>query len=331
MRPFAGVALVCLTAVSAAALSAVSVVGAGADGLSDTSLMKSADFSTAFSGGSASDRVTDDPDAPIRTGRFDDGPAPVIELAGAASAPASIVPPGAIPPGYAGQATAPTRMAAADAPPSPDSSGLIMARVLPRAQPVRGVSGTRMAALATPGARQAFRPDVTPLGMFAPGRRVSLSLTTEESPLNPGSGLSFGSRDSRQNLAARHIPAKSRLFDTRRLGVQVDVTPETRKEGRWFVFAATSGDAVGFNLFGAPSKTGRKRSSWSVEKLAEYGKIQLGLGWRKGPMQISGVATRREIGAYGQTREDTVFGLSFTISGGKRLPPPKARRGIPRE
>ncbi|NBB16799.1 hypothetical protein GVN21_15650 [Caulobacter sp. SLTY] len=321
MRPFAGVALVCLTAVTAAGLSAVSVVGAGADGLSDTSLMKSADFSSTFSGGSASDRVSDDPDAPIRTSRFDDGPPQQIELAGAAPVPAG----GAVPP------TAPIEMAAAEAPPAPDATGLIMARVLPSPQPARGVGGARMAALATPGPRQAFRPTMTPLGMFAPTRRVSLSLTTGESPLNPGSGLSFGERDGRQNLAAANIPARSRLFDTRRLGVQVDLSPETRKEGRWFAFAATSGDAVGFNLFGSPKKTGQQRSSWSVEKLAEYGKIQLGLGWRKGSMQISGVATQREIGAYGHTREDTVFGLSFTISGGKRLPPPKARRGIPRE
>lgn len=324
MRPFAGVALSCLTAVGAVTLSAVSVVGAGADGLSDTSLMKSADFSNAFSGGSASDRVTEDPDAPIRTGRFDDGAVPVVELAGAAPAPGGAAP-------LNGRPTAPVQMAAADAPPSPDAGGMIMARVLPKSQPARGTPGTRMAALNGPGVRQAFRPDATPMGLFAPGRRVSLSLTTGESPLNPGSGLSLGERDGRQNLAAANIPAKSRLFDTRRLGVQVDLSPETRKEGRWFAFAATSGDAVGFNLFGSPKRTGQQRSSWSVEKLAEYGKIQLGLGWRKGPMQISGVASRREIGAYGHSREDTVFGLSFTISGGKRLPPPKARRGIPRE
>jgi hypothetical protein len=39
---------------------------------------------------------------------------------------------------------------------------------------------------------------------------------------------------------------------------------------------------------------------------------------------------QREICAYGFKRDDTVFGLSFTVSGGKRLPAPKARRGIPR-
>ncbi|HYE44646.1 MAG TPA: hypothetical protein VEA44_02620 [Caulobacter sp.] len=322
MRPIAGVALTCLTAVSAAGLSAVTVVGAGADGLSDTSLMKSADFSTTFSGGSASDRVTDDPDAPIRTGRFDDGRPPAIEPAGAAQPPAGI--------GLAGPTTGPIQMASADALPSPDAAGLIMARILPRTQPTRGFPGARTAGFADPGARQAFRPDVTPLGLFAPARRVSLSLTTGESPLNPGSGLSFAAHDSRGNPAADNIPPRSRLFDSRRLAVQVEVSPETRTEGRWFVFAATSGDAFGLNLFGEPNKTGRKRSSWSVEKLAEYGKVQLGLGWRKGPMQISGVATRREIGAYGYAKEDTVFGLSFTISGGKRLPPPRARRGIPR-
>ena len=120
----------------------------------------------------------------------------------------------------------------------------------------------------------------------------------------------------------------SRLFDAKRLGVQVDVSPAGTKKGRWFAFAATSGDAFGFN-FG--QKGGKTNQRWTVEKLAEYGKLQLGLGWRKGPMQISAAVTQREIGAYGFKREDTVFGLSFTVSGGKRLPAPKARRGMPRD
>lgn len=329
MRPWAGIALTCLTATSVAGLSAVSVNGAGSDGLSDTSLMKSANFSTIFSGGSASDRISDDPDAPIRTSRFDAPTASRIELAGG-SPPAEAVGEVAMAANVTPTTARDTAVQLAAAEAQPDPADALLKRFVGPATPPESRPAIRMAALASaggPGA--AFRSDARPFGMFSPGRRVSLSLTTDETPLNPGSGLSIGSRDSRQNPAAPLALPRSKLFDARRFGLQVDVSPEASRKGRWFLFAASSGDAFGFNLFGDPAKSGRKRGSWSVEKLAEYGKLQLGVGWRKGAMQISGVATQREIGAYGYQREDTVLGLSFTISGGKRLPAPRARRGIP--
>ncbi|MCE3288498.1 MAG: hypothetical protein K0R83_510 [Caulobacter sp.] len=310
MRPIAGIALTSLTAAAVAAMSAVSVTGAGSDGLSDTSLMKDADFGSAFSG---SGRVPDDPDAPVRTSRFDEAPVPVIELAGApqppVARPAQVI-----------------QMATASAPPAPDAQAAILARFIPKADPPpQGYAEPRVAAYARPAVRQALASGATPRGLFNPVRRVSLSLTSE-SPFNPGSGLTFEAREPRQELAAQPIAPRNRLFDTKRLGLQVDVTPARAKKGRWFAFAATSGDALGFNF----GDKGRKAQRWTVEKLAEYGKVQIGLGWRKGPMQISAAATQREIGAYGYSRDDTVFGLSFTVSGGKRLPAPKARRGMPR-
>lgn len=308
MRPVAGVALTSLTAVAVVAVSAVSVTGAGSDGLSDSSLMKDADFGSAFSG---SGRVPDDPDAPIRTSRFDEAPAPVIELAGAPRAP--IAKPAQV-------------IQVGTAAPAPDTQAAMLARFIPKADPPpQGYAEPRVAAYARPAVRQALAPGSAPRGLFNPVRRVSLSLTNE-SPFNPDSGLAFESREPRQEQLAQPIPPRNRLFDTKRLGLQVDVTPARAKKGRWFAFAATSGDALGFNF----GDKGRKGQRWSVEKLAEYGKAQIGLGWRKGPMQISAAATQREIGAYGYSREDTVFGLSFTVSGGKRLPAPKARRGMPR-
>ncbi|MDO9335195.1 MAG: hypothetical protein Q7T61_02225 [Caulobacter sp.] len=314
MRLVAGIALTSLTAAAVAAVSAVSVTGAGSDGLSDTSLMKDADFTSAFAG---TGRVPDDPDAPIRTSRFDDTPipaaGPALELAGA--------------PGRSPSGPPVVQLASADASPAPDAQAAIHARVMPPAEPPAPptYAEPRVAAFARPAVRQAMMSGGVPRGLFNPVRRVSLSLTSE-SPFNPGSGLTFAAREPRQDLA-QPIPPRNRLFDARRLGIQVDVTPSRNKKGRWFAFAATSGDAFGFNF----GEKGRKASQrWSVEKLAEYGKVQVGLGWRKGPMQISAAATQREIGAYGYSRDDTVFGLSFTVSGGKRLPAPKARRGIPR-
>ena len=315
MRPIAGIALTSLTAVSIAAMSAVSVTGAGADGLTDTGLMKDADVAGVFSGTA---RVPDDPDAPIRTARFDDTPiatpTATVELAGGPAKP--IIHPAQV-----------VEMASADARPAPDANAVILARFIPKSDPPpTGYAEPRVAPYARPAVRQAITGTPTPMGLFNPMRRVSLSLTNE-SPLNPGSGLSFGGRDSRQNPAAGQIAPRGRSFDAKRLGLQVDVSPARSKKGRWFAFAATSGDALGFN-FGDKS---RKQQRWTVEKLAEYGKVQLGIGWRRGPMQISAAATQREIGAYGYSREDTVFGLSFTVSGGKRLPAPKSRRGMPRD
>jgi hypothetical protein len=317
MRPIAGIAFASLTAVSIAATTAVSVSGAGSDGLTESSLLKSADFA-AFSGGSASNRVPDDPDAPIRTSRFAE-PVSQIELAGGPMTETQAV---------AGIAEDVVQIAAATET-MPNEPVVTLARVIPGGAPT-GAATARVASL--PGsASAAVSSSDRAFGLFSSRSRVSLSLSTNESPFNPGSGLAFGSATAQPNRAAPDIQPRSRDQESRRLGLQVDVSPETSRKGRWFVFAASSGDAFGFNLFGDPAKSGRKHTSWSVEKLAEYGKLQLGLGWRKGPMQVSAVASQRELGAFGYQKEDTVFGLSFSISGGKRLPAPKARRGMPRD
>ncbi len=332
MRPIAAIGLTCVAAMTAASLSAVSVNSAGSDGLSDNSLIKGADFSKAFTGDVETRRLPDDPDAPIRTSRFDVTPLSTIELAGAAplTTPAAqnITVASTIneTPAPAPQAEGSAVMASASEP-----TAVPLERVAPPL-PRRLSSGGKIAAMTGLGLNQpGFQPGLSPRSPFSIGRRVSLSLTTNEGPMSPDSGLSMNARTERQNLAAQPIAAKSRLFDNRRLAIQVDVSPEKSRKGRWFLFAASSGEALGFNLFGDSAKSGRKRNSWSLEKLAEYGKAQLGLGWRKGPMQVSAVATQREVGAYGYVRDDTVLGLSFTISGGNRLPAPKARRGMPRD
>ena len=84
MRPGTALSLCSIAAVSVVGLSAAAVQGAGSDGLTDTDVIGGADFSTTFSGGYASDRVPDDPDAPIRTGRYEELPAPAV-LANASS------------------------------------------------------------------------------------------------------------------------------------------------------------------------------------------------------------------------------------------------------
>jgi len=64
--------------------------------------------------------------------------------------------------------------------------------------------------------------------------------------------------------------------------------------GRWYLFAAASGQAVGLNM--TPGAPGLPRNSWSAESTsAMISDAQAGVGWRKGAMQASFGYVHREI------------------------------------
>jgi hypothetical protein len=64
--------------------------------------------------------------------------------------------------------------------------------------------------------------------------------------------------------------------------------------GRWYLFAAASGQAVGLNM--TPGAPGLPRNSWSSESTsALISDAQAGVGWRKGAMQASFGYVHREI------------------------------------
>ena len=79
MRALTATAVFSATVLGAVALGTVASIGAATDGLGSDSLLANARVGDAFSG--ATPRVADDPDAPIRTGRWAEDTAPV-ELAG---------------------------------------------------------------------------------------------------------------------------------------------------------------------------------------------------------------------------------------------------------
>ena len=87
--------------------------------------------------------------------------------------------------------------------------------------------------------------------------------------------------------------------------------------GRWYLFAAASGRAVGMNML--RGEHGWDRAGWSTDETsALVGDAQLGVGWRKGDMQTSfGVVHREVKGKYrifGQeTRDDTVAAFTFSF------------------
>jgi hypothetical protein len=89
------------------------------------------------------------------------------------------------------------------------------------------------------------------------------------------------------------------------------------EKGRWYLFAAASGRAVGLNML--HSEAGWDRAGWTTDASSTLvGDAQVGVGWRKGPMQTSFGVLHREVKGehlYWGTanKPDTVAGFTFTI------------------
>jgi hypothetical protein len=87
--------------------------------------------------------------------------------------------------------------------------------------------------------------------------------------------------------------------------------------GRWYLFAAASGRAVGLNML--HGDTGWDRAGWTTDQTsALIGDAQVGVGFRKGPMQTSLGYIHREVKGqnmlFGQeTKQDSMVAFSLTI------------------
>lgn len=283
MRVIAATGLTGVIVLAAVGLSAASSIGAASDGLTSETMLSDAKFGAAFSGADA--RVPDDPDAPIRTGRWDQAPAPVLALLGG---PADTSP------------TTPVRTPV-------DRPTIQMAALTP---PPSAQALADAIAAPSPVIKSRVALDTVSSRVLAGGPRITLTASSDRDATDMGSGLAIDS-----DAFAPRQARDSQPFDAKRLLLSIAPQPADRKKGRWFVFAAGSGEAFGLNIVRDPARGGWRRSGWSVERLAEFGKAQLGIGWRRGDRQIAVSAAQREIGAYGVKREDTVFGVSFTVSG----------------
>jgi len=302
MRVIAAASLTSVVVLVTMALSAASSIGAATDGLTSDSMLAEADFGQAFSGGG---RVPDDPDGPIRTGRWDDAPAPVLALLGGPATDAPLAP-AAVQQPPASRST--VQLAALTPPPSAEAQ----ARGLSAGSPV----------IRSRVALASVSPKV-----LAGGPVLRVSVSTDRDATDTGSGLAV-EESSRSALAPRSART-SQPFDAKQLLLSIAPEPADRTKGRWFVFAAGSGEAFGLNIIRDPVRGSWRRTGWSVERLAEFGKAQLGVGWRQGDRQVALSAARREIGIYGYKREDTVVGVTFTVSG-KAIKAPKFALGIPK-
>lgn len=144
------------------------------------------------------------------------------------------------------------------------------------------------------------------------GRKFALDIT-------PHAGLGYGAAGGSAEAGATvRLGKKKNMGDrvTNALGVQDGATFGTR--GRWYIFAAASGRAVGLNMLrgqnGDWSRAGLTRDTTS--KL--IGDSQAGVAWRRGPMQASlgyihrSIKAREGVMGLGAQKDDVVA-LSFSL------------------
>lgn len=135
----------------------------------------------------------------------------------------------------------------------------------------------------------------------------------------PHAGFGVSSFGTQAEGGATLTVSKSRgeraLEQLRDLGVK-DGTSFGDK-GRWYLFAAASGRAVGLNML--HGENGWDRAGWSTDASgALVGDAQVGVGWRKGDLQSSFGVIHREVKGrhmiFGQqTRDDTVAAFTFSL------------------
>ncbi|MBV9510146.1 MAG: DUF2219 family protein [Caulobacteraceae bacterium] len=119
--------------------------------------------------------------------------------------------------------------------------------------------------------------------------------------LSPQAGVGVGEGGSSAEAGATlSLGAKLRqtvVDGLDRFGVREADSAELKDRGRWFVFAAASGSAVGLNI--ARDAQGRyQRLGWSAEGAsALVSDASAGVAWRKGATQASLGYVRRDIRA----------------------------------
>ncbi|MCR5873500.1 lipid A deacylase LpxR family protein [Phenylobacterium sp. J426] len=150
-------------------------------------------------------------------------------------------------------------------------------------------------------------------------RAINFSDGKYEFDVSPHAGVGVGSRGGSAEAGAmltvgqkREKQAVEALKD---IGVREG--SEYGDRGRWYLFAAASGRAVGLNML--RNEGDWSRGNWTTDDTGELvGDAHIGVGWRKGDMQSSFGVVHREVKGnhmvFGQhTRDDTVAAFTFSI------------------
>lgn len=167
------------------------------------------------------------------------------------------------------------------------------------------------------GAYEARDIDVTLVRSW-PGA-VSFSSDGLAFDVEPHAGLGVGNHGGQAEGGAMLTVSKSRedqaVARLKEMGVKDGAS--FGDKGRWYLFAAASGRAVGLNML--RDEHGWDRAGWSTDATgALVGDAQIGVGWRKGDMQSSFGVIHREVKGqhmiFGQeTRDDTVAAFTFSL------------------
>ena len=182
---------------------------------------------------------------------------------------------------------------------------------------------------------EALRPPVGPL--LSPDRKefdvtvvrswpkaVSFEAEAFDLAIAPHAGLGVSNRGGQaEGGAMLTVSPKSRgeqaMARLRDMGVKDGAS--FGDAGRWYLFAAASGQAVGLNM--THDEHGWDRAGWSTDTTSGLvGDAQIGVGWRKGDGQASFGVIHREVKGrhmiFGQmTRDDTMAAFSFSIRPGR--------------
>jgi hypothetical protein len=151
-----------------------------------------------------------------------------------------------------------------------------------------------------------------PAAVSLKGRKFALDVT-------PHAGIGYGGAGGSAEAGATvRLGRKQNMGDrvTNALGVQDGAAFGDR--GRWYIFAAASGRAVGLNMLRGQNGDWNRAGLTQDTTSKLIGDSQAGVAWRRGPMQASLGYIHRAIkardGIMGlATQKDDVVALSFSL------------------
>ncbi|WP_374575431.1 hypothetical protein [Phenylobacterium sp.] len=138
--------------------------------------------------------------------------------------------------------------------------------------------------------------------------------------ITPHAGLGWSNQDGATAEAGATLSLTQRADHGVRdalNGLGVRDGADFGERGRWYMFAAASGRAVGLNMMREPGRW--NDAGWSTDSAsALVGDAHVGVGWRKGPLQTSLGYIHREVKGqnmiWGQrTKDDSLVAFSLTI------------------
>jgi hypothetical protein len=169
--------------------------------------------------------------------------------------------------------------------------------------------------------RKWAEPRLAEAAAFAKRYEPRLELkTTETSQGQTQTSLAFALGPSPAEQVANQVK--------HRIGFDSDSRSTYGNKGRWYLYAATSNDALGFNMLQGMHGEVR-RAGFSSERVAAIGDRQAGLAWRKGSMQMSLGYVERELSTFGASLQQRFMALTVSFKAPGRPSKPGPRRVSP--